>query len=418
MDRKFDGQYTLDKLSIISHDGTEADLLHVFSEVNLYEDVLSNSLSGSLNINDGLNLISNLPIVGGETLKMVWSTDGKEDFPIDLTMVVHRIGEKVMVSENLRNYTLFFTTPEAFTDQITQLVKYYDGSASSIVEQIYEEAFPGSDKTFEIEKTKNIHSVIPCHWTPFYTINYLSKYAISKTKNKTGFLFFEGVRGYYFKSIESMYEQEPAITYQKLLDVEVKNFSSQSYQERMTHVENHLIGETGQYLDALSMGAFGHQWLYVDIYNKKLVKHEYQYSEEFDKATHVEKYPLVPGDTTGFDNKTSARYMKYWHPYSDNGNRTESDLLLMNKRHAVMHQLGMTEVTLTVPGDSDMTVGTVVEYDMPSVEKMHNEFKRERFYSGRSLVTAIRHRLTRDKYEMILTIAKDSLSDDPSKGGE
>lgn len=407
MDRKFNGQYTLDRLSIISHDGAEADLLHIFTEFNVYEDVLMNNLSGNISLADGVDLISKLPIVGGETLKIKWSTEGKEDDPIDLTMVVHRVSEKARTSDTVTTYTLFFSSPEAFTDQVTQLVKYYEGTASTIVEKIYEESFPNSPKTIEVESTKNIHSVIPCHWKPFYTINYLAKYAVSKTNNKTGFLFFEGVRGFHFKSLELMFEQEPAITYQRLLNVEVGNFDSEEYQERLARVENYMIGETGQYLDALNMGAFGHQWLYLDVFNKKLVTHEYEYRKEFDKASHVDQHPLIPKNTKGLDNKSSARFMKYLHPHSDNGNRTESEWMFMNKRHAVMHQFGMTEITLTVPGDSDMTVGAVVKLDLP-----------ERFYTGRSLVSAIRHRLTRDKYEMIVTLAKDSLKDDPAVGVE
>jgi len=416
-DRKFLGQYTLHKLSVVSHYGSEADLLHIFSELNIFEDILVDSLSGNIHIHDSVNLISNLPIVGGETLLIKFSTAGKEDSPIDLKMVVHRISEKPLLSEKLRSYTLFFTTPENFINQQTQLVKYYEGPVSTIVGEIYAETFKGSKKKITIEKTKNIHSMIPCHWEPFFAFNYLSKYAVSKVGNKTGFLFYENLDGFHFRSLESLFEQPPFITYQKLLEVQNRNFKDDSYSQRLTHVQQHMVGETGQLLDAINMGAYGHQWMYVDIFNKKTVVNEYQYSNDFVKAKHVEKYPLIPKGVKGFDAKTSARFIKVIHPFSDKGNQTTANQLMLNKRHAILHQFGMTEETIVVYGDSEMRAGVVVEFDIPSPEKMDTNFKRERFYSGRSLVSAIRHTLTKEKYEMTLTLAKDSLSDDASKGG-
>lgn len=81
-----------------------------------------------------------------------------------------------------------------------------------------------------------------------------------------------------------------------------------------------------------------------------------------------------------------------------------------------MVQLSSVEQTIEVTGDSDMRAGLVVEFDIPAPESMDTKFKRERFFSGKSLVSAIRHRLTRDQYMMYMTLSKDSLSDDPSKG--
>lgn len=416
-DYTHDGKYVLNEVSLITHQGIEADLLHVFSEFNMYEDILSDNLSGNIHIIDSNNLLSNLPIVGGETVSLKWATAGKEDTPIEKTFVVYRIGEKIFVNDRTRSYTLYLTTSEHIVNQQTQLIKYYDGTISEIIGKIYRESFPDSNKPFEVEPTKNIHSLIPCHWNPFYTINYFSKLAIGKD-NKTGFLFYESNQGFHFRSLESLFEQDPSIEYVKMPSVESKIFDDEAYEERTRHVLSYLVGDNAQILEALSSGSLGHQWLYVDVFNKRLVTNDYEYRNQFDKTQHVDEFPILPDNADDFDQKGGGRFMRTIHPGSTRGNRTDADRLLMNLRHALMMQFSMVETSLEVAGDSDLFVGMTVDFEMPSPEEMKEKFKRDRFFSGKHLITALRHRLTKERYEMYMTIAKDSYSDDPTKGAE
>jgi len=417
-DRKFRGQYTISKVSLITHQGVEADLLHVFTEINIYEDIFSTSLSGNISIYDSINLISNLPIVGGETLELEWSTSAKEDTPIKKTMVVHRIGDKIPQKERVRSYTLYFVTPEAFMNQQVQLIKSYTGTPSKIIEDIfYKDAFPDTTKPIVVEKTKNIHSLVSCHWNPFKAFTYLAKRAVS-IEGKTAYLFYESLYGFNFRSLETLFEQEPSVKYQRILAVNANNFSSDEFKERFSHVESFLIGESGQVLDMVNRGAFGHTWVYVDVFNKRIDKKPYVYDSDFNKTKHVEQYPFYPDNVQWLGDEKSNRYMSVIHPGSTIANNTMAGQLQYGKRLAILNQLSMVEETIEVAGDSEMFVGNVAEFDPPSPESMDTQFKRERYYSGKSLVTAIRHQLTKTGYKMFLTLAKDSLSDDPAIGGK
>ena len=61
--------YDIRKLSISSENGDDIDIRMMFLQFHVYEDIYANNISGVVIIQDGVNLISNLPINGREKLK-------------------------------------------------------------------------------------------------------------------------------------------------------------------------------------------------------------------------------------------------------------------------------------------------------------------------------------------------------------
>jgi hypothetical protein len=410
-----DKEFVLFDLTLITNNGVSADLLHIYSEINIYEDITSNVLTGNIVIQDAINLIGVLPIVGGETLSISWSTAAKDDRSVKKTFLVYKISDKVSTNEKTRYYTIFFISPEIWTNQRSQLVKCYEGTINSIVENIYNETFSEYGKSIVVEETKNLHSIIPCHWEPFKTINYLAKLAISKKQNKTGFVFYEDLNGFHFKSIETIYSQEPSIEYVKNLRADMKIFDSEDYNKRFTNIIKMDIKEHGNLLVASDSGGLGHEWLYLDVFHKKAVLHDYMYLRDFNKQKHVDENPLFP-NIKNIDAKSNTRFIKTIYPHSNSGNRTEADWLLMNIRHSLNVHMGAVEMEIEVAGDSDMRVGTIAEINIPSMEDTHSRYKKERFFSGKAMVSSICHNFNRTQYKSIITLNKDSYSDDPNTG--
>ena len=64
---------------------------------------------------------------------------------------------------------------------------------------------------------------------------------------------------------------------------------------------------------------------------------------------------------------------------------------------------------MTVKGQSWLQSGDVIEFDVLSVENKQNSGGHlDPQYSGRYIITAIRHRVANDKFLQILTCVKDS----------
>ena len=61
-------EFQLDALTIVSASGAAVDLREIMRELNLFEDLFSNTMTGDLFLADTQNLINLLPIVGVEHL--------------------------------------------------------------------------------------------------------------------------------------------------------------------------------------------------------------------------------------------------------------------------------------------------------------------------------------------------------------
>jgi hypothetical protein len=68
---------------------------------------------------------------------------------------------------------------------------------------------------------------------------------------------------------------------------------------------------------------------------------------------------------------------------------------------------------ITIPGRTDMEVGTIVDFDYPSVGSGRNgetdeDSVKDIWISGYYMITAIHHQITKLRHNMICEIAKDS----------
>ena len=67
---QYAGDFELKECFIITHQGTEVDLLPNLIGVNVYEDLMSSSLNADITFTDTRDAISLLPIVGNEYVKL------------------------------------------------------------------------------------------------------------------------------------------------------------------------------------------------------------------------------------------------------------------------------------------------------------------------------------------------------------
>ena len=72
----FTGEFAIDVLKIVSPSGNVADLLTdvLVIEINIFEDIFKNSIMGSIIIADTKNVITLLPMMGQEFLRLKIAT--------------------------------------------------------------------------------------------------------------------------------------------------------------------------------------------------------------------------------------------------------------------------------------------------------------------------------------------------------
>ena len=92
---------------------------------------------------------------------------------------------------------------------------------------------------------------------------------------------------------------------------------------------------------------------------------------------------------------------------------------VLGRRISQKVQMRSTVISFTVPGDSSREVGDLIYFSYPTEKAEVREtglMEEHKYYSGRYLVTAIQHRLTRNEYTMIIEASKDSYLSAPSTG--
>ena len=79
----FAGDYVLDKVVLINHVGEKIDIKFIMTELNIYESIYNNAVTGSIVIGDTKNQISRMEIQGLERIAFHLKTPGityrKED---------------------------------------------------------------------------------------------------------------------------------------------------------------------------------------------------------------------------------------------------------------------------------------------------------------------------------------------------
>ena len=74
----------------------------------------------------------------------------------------------------------------------------------------------------------------------------------------------------------------------------------------------------------------------------------------------------------------------------------------------MMQQINAFSVEIIVPGNSEITVGDIMELDTV----IYRTSDKDKYLSGRYLVTSVHHLITNGNYTSIVTISRDSLKSD------
>ena len=434
------GDVLVEDLYLISSTGTYIFILDYLVELNIYEDIYSNFMSGQILLSDSANLIKNLPIVGEEYLVVKITTPS---FPasIQKTFRIFSITNRNLISDTgTQTYVLHFCSNEAFNDSVSSLFKPFSGKIDEIIQELYTDYIEtnrnyivtlnglveDSTKTplVILNPTENNAKFVSPGWSPFQCINWLSKFSKPQEGKSCNYLFWESNKQFYFGNIEKIFElsQDDGSP----INIGTYNYSPPGTKDtsdvngRMFLIEEMEIIKTSDNLINNDSGYLANRFISLDLINKKYDIVDYDHINEFDNYTHLTKkgmdYPLFNRDTLRIPNNNITVYPKHsslFSNFKDNVNEVIEKIHGNRKSHIL--ELQNLKINITVPGRTDVEVGSVLELKFPDMRPSSEEDKSigkyDYRYSGKYLITAIRHKITLLKHTMIMEIAKDSLED-------
>jgi len=444
---RYPTEYQLSLLNLYTSVQGESivNLIPFLMELNLFEDIYGNTISGQLLLSDAVGLISNFSLSGNEFIQIKLQKTEGDEYALTRNFRVYKITNRSPAdSNNYELYTLNFVSEEFLVSEQYRISKSYKGKkVSEIITDIlknYLKVGSGKKKQMSISETQGTYDFILPNKKLFETINWLSSYALPKAGVGEGadMIFFENSDGYWFKSLQELYAQKVYRTYR----FDPKNLSNQQIDAQLSNVYKFEILNLFDTLSAIKNGTFSNRVITIDPLLRKVKTTDFNYDTYSKKATKINGYSLTnnyknrmnktiydapPADlnhgtlrmvTSNSEQKKSA----FVTGKAGGPNYVGSDIFIekyMPNRVAQIALANYIRIKLTIAGDPFITVGRIVDFetlkDNPnaSFSKAGSAPARARdpMLSGKYLVTAVRHIVRNNSYITVLELCKDSFEE-------
>lgn len=413
---------------------TGIDITTSVLSVDIYESIFDNTISGQIEIRETSAFPELFPFVGVEIIVLHFSVDylGAE-VNYARTFRVRRLANQTFPKNEERIYTLELVTQEFIMSLSSRVLKAYNNIVCSNV--IYDMmktrlGIPDTDiQTLEVTDG-TVSATIP-NYTPLQVINFFTNLSLTKKQpRESNFVFFQTLEGFHFVSLQQLLQGPVVASY----EVNANKLTGASViSERDAF--NTIIGlhqeQSFDLAHDITTGMLRSKMLHIDFLARKWNEEDSRYTESFKKTTHLDNYPVYPEN---FD-QTVGRNVKIFivptnintanSDYVTSIGDTPSEQRLYESivlRNRQFKELLHLRTVLDVPGQPGLRSGSIINLNYPSSRNLHDVDNNPSgtpptgptpYYSGKHLVTSVRHKLTRVtpgvmEYRMHIEAVRDS----------
>lgn len=404
--------------------------------LELFEDIFSTNLSGTLLVSDAQNFLEFGPIIGQEIISIELATpnfDGETEI-IKKFFRIYKISDRI-VDENgkVQSYKLNFITVDAFID-IKNKCNYAltNMSISDMIWDIYYKYF--DDKTNNTvgagmgncPTLGNYTFILPTKY-PFSCIKWLTRRAINaRNPADCSYVFYQNFDGYRLDTLMNLIKRPIAQDgeYDYKITKNISSSTIRTYSENFNIPEKVHFESQSDKLAETKDGMYSSSIYTHDILTKKYSSNWYNYFDHFNELTKETKgmYPVLSESVVETENEIGT--LIHYYPTSTGNigivsledvnesgfnfdNDNYKDWVL--NRESLEQQIETNRIILSgLPGNSKRRIGDVVSLRFPSPRPMDlNETSDDKYISGKYLVTSVRHIITRQDYRMNLELSRN-----------
>jgi len=438
------GEYQLTDLKLFTGSGEVVNLDNIYVSLDIYENMFSNGLTGTLMIVDTNNLIMNAPITGQEFLSFKIKTPTIDNVSIDFTkhvMTVYKIDLRKAERGN-EVIQLHFCSPELLRNSRTRLSKSYEGNISDIVRKVLEDAKSvNTKKDLFIEDTLGLKKIISPNKNPYALIRDLTTDAIA-INGSPHFVFFENIDGIHFRTLDSLYNQGSTGEFiaSDRGPIDFQKGGITNIVEDLKRVLDYQMASNNDTKRNIKSGMFGSKTISHNIYEKNFDVKIYDYFEEFEKYGRVSAgesdFPIYNKAPVDFANNLSSfnDAKIYMHSTSKDSsgfdtqhykgtdtNYTPNDIQkTIAFRTAKNTELDNgVKINMEINGNTTIRTGSIIDFQLPIVGTNHTGDAFDVYHSGKFLITKARHNFNRttNAYKIYLSTVKDSFNKELPDGG-
>ena len=444
---EFAGDYNNEHIFLHTHYGEVIDIKNMVDELNIYESIYKNALTGSVVMTDAQNLISKLQIQGLERLSFKIATPGvtRSRDAVDATegtghpFHIYKITNRVQTAPGTLRYVLHFGSREFMRNIRTKVSQAYDGRLDRAVYAMFlDENYLDSKKTLTFEPCGNSDKFTIANMRPFDAINMIAKKALPEKSNGVGYYFYETTKGYHFRSWENMCVSQgrhkrptKQIFYYAPINVKDDESVSDKIEYDYRLVDSYeFINNVHDTAANTALGTYGHRVISYNFYDKSFTENDYNYHTQFGITRHTDdqtsrfdgqkfavsesfvdeddlKVSQYPESRVSLQGTTQFAHNEETGAYGlnvlEDGRKLGQEV---SQRSQVLHG---TCLKLVIKGQSYIEAGDVIEFKMRAIDEKATEGEEDLQFSGRYVITKVRHQINPTKYVMVLECAKDSV---------
>jgi len=412
-----------------------------------YESILQDSVQAVVSYSDSGNSVGEgddpnnytsitegLPLVGQERVNIKIQDNNQN--VLETVLYVNKINP---LSEDTRKQIvqLQLASREFIMNEKVRVNTRLDGKISDHIKKLLEDdKFLGvSEKTIDIEPTENTYNFVGNNKKPYYLINWLSRGAVPKlpeggggTGVSAGFLFWETNKGLHFKSIDSLFAQEPKLSVLYNESPDENDTPPAGYDVKALE---YSVSNAVDVQKKLKLGAYSTRLIvfnpfntYYEVVTPNAKKNEDKLSlagkelpvlndeftkeganNEFSRTTYMLLDPgsLPSGDGTG---KGQEQVQK-----KEQENFKPKEWL--NQGIMRMNQLFSQKTTITIPGDFTLHAGDAIFVDAPQVSGDPENDKENTQTGGLYIIADLCHYISAKNTLTKLNLVRDSFGRKP-----
>ena len=388
-------------------------------ELHYIEDITKSNLLIMLKINDsGSGVLDSL--VGMDPVELIWTDDslseGMEGNVIKQSLVVYDIKDRMIKDGKQSQATLYCISIDAVRNSATKISRRFGKGGGQFTNEMVDELLKkdlASSRPLVVDKSTTKLSFVSPYWDPYTIISWLAWRSIEEGgsgKKSAGYLFYENVDGYFFRSMDALTQQAPS------RDINVNyapdNEDGDDEEMKDIHIFGFSVSEPSDLFRGINLGSYASTTFTLNMKDFK-----YEEIPFFIKDFYPTMKKLNPRELPSFyerfgSEETGGRPTRIMSKVLDTAMYTEGtytqDLTKQLSQSMIRNQLFFNQsATYEYEGMQDLKIGQVVQVNKYNARTG----KKEPVISGKYIVGKIYRQFLseRDMMSTRVTLYRDNL---------
>jgi len=400
-----------------------ADLSAGVAEFRYYESVLSNNITATAVVVDSgyevdsdklktsKSVLDSLPIRGGERTDITLEDNLDNKLSFSDGLYVNRVrNSDPGTSKDV--FFIDFASKEYFANEQVRVMDRYEGKISDHVREILSDI---NGKIEKIDNTSLDYNFLGNDRKPFYTCTWLASKAVpdKDVGSRAGYLFYQTRDGFNFRSIDSLFEQQPVKKY-------IFNNTGQKPEGYDGNILSVSIDSDIDLKQNMVLGTYNTRSIFFDFFAMNYFVRNYKYEpENLGKSGKKFSGDLVAEEFTDTPTRLTSHIFDYGAMPSGTGDsqltqwKTDQQKANFDAENTLSqsfmryNQMFTIKTNITIPADFSIKAGDMISCDFIEVSGERNK-ETNKETGGIYMVASVCHRVTPRETFTSLALVRDS----------